>query len=207
MYQVKLLKNLPEKTTPGRLPSYTSAHVLYTLIYLENNKVGRKQLASELRLGEGTVRTLLRRLREESLIMVDRQGISLSIKGQRFLDNLRKTLSWSDFPYIEITVGDQNFLVLVRGAADWVRQGVEQRDQALIHGARGATTLVYRDGRWEMPGLGDEVEPLLSEYLDSFSPREKDVAVIGSSEDRFTARLGGLAAALDLAFHSLGVLD
>lgn len=198
MEQLKQLKVLSEKTAPGRFPSYTPAHLLYALIFLDKNKVGRKQLAVELRVGEGTVRTIIRRLQDEELVSIDRSGITLSSIGSAFLDSIREKLAWSDFPQTEITLDTYNYLVLCHGAEDKVRLGVEQRDQALIHGAKGATTLVFREGNWRMPGADQVLKDNVIDFLGVFSPKQGDVAIIGSSDERFTAALGGLAATLDL---------
>lgn len=196
--QLKKLKDLSTRTAPGRTPDYTPAHLLYTLAYLDENRVGRKQLAYELRIGEGTVRTLLGRLQDEKLIETTRQGISLSGGGAGFLAEIKKVLRWADFPHSRLTVGDHNFVVLIRGTAEKIRLGVKQRDLALIHGARGATTLVYEGGSWSMPGVSELIEGEVVDYLERFEPQENDVVVIGSSSDAFTAALGGFAAALDL---------
>ena len=75
---------------------------------------------------------------------------------------------------------------------------MEQRDQALIHGARGATTFVYTDGEWVIPGIAQNISDKIVDHLGSFSPMEHDVVVVGSGDDLFSATIGGLAAALGL---------
>lgn len=198
MEQVRLLDGLVSKTAPGRSPDFTKAHLLYALILLKDNRMGRKQLAEELRLGEGTVRTILNRLQDEGLIEINRPGVSLSGHGADYLDAVEAVLKWRQLPDTEITVDEVNWAVLVRGVSDRVRLGVEQRDQALIHGATGATTLLFHGDSWVLPGLDEPVEEHILESLTSFLPVEMDVAVIGSSGDGFTAIIGALAAAIDL---------
>lgn len=198
MEQVKLLEGLVSRTAPGRSPDFTKAHLLYALILLKENRMGRKQLAEELRLGEGTIRTILSRLLDEGLIEISRPGVTLSNKGTKYLTDIETMLVWRPLPSTGITVDDVNWAVLVRGVSKRVRLGVEQRDQALIHGASGATTLVYREASWHIPGLEESVESHILEHLSSFNPGEQDVAVIGSSGDGFTAIIGALAAAIDL---------
>jgi hypothetical protein len=198
MEHVSLLGKLISKTAPGRSPDFTQAHILYALILLRDKRLGRKQLAEELRLGEGTVRTLLSRLQGEDLAEISRSGVTLSSKGRDYLRAIEDVLKWKSLPSTEITVDDINWAVLVRGASNRVRLGVEQRDQALIHGASGATTLVYVNGGWGLPGLNGMVEDNILVSLSDFDPKEKDVAVIGSSSDGFTSTIGALAAAIDL---------
>jgi predicted transcriptional regulator len=198
MEQVRLLDQLVSKTAPGRSPDFTKAHLLYALILLRNQRIGRKQLAEELRLGEGTIRTILRRLQDEGLIEISRPGVTLSSLGEAYLKEIESVIKWKPLPSTEITVDEVNWVVLVRRVSEKVRFGVEQRDQALIHGATGATTLVFHDGVWVIPGIDEEVEDHILEGLADFKPMENDVAIIGSSGDGFTSALGALAAAIEL---------
>ena len=200
MEQVRLLDQLVSKTAPGRSPDFTKAHLLYALILLSDQRIGRKQLAEELRLGEGTIRTILGRLQDEELIEISRPGVKLSSHGETYLKAIESVIKWKPLPGTEITVDKVNWVVLVRGVSEKVRLGVEQRDQALIHGATGATTLVYHGGVWVIPGIDEEVEDKILEGLSDFNPVENDVAIIGSSSDGFTSALGALAAAIDLLF-------
>ena len=196
MEQVQALRRMADKTAPGRTPDFTAAHLLYALSLLRERRIGRKQLAEALRVGEGTVRTILSRLSNEVLIEISRPGVSLSPEGLAFLEAIETRLTWGEFPSTDLTVSEFNLFVLVRRAADRVRLGVEQRDQALIHGAVGATTLVRRDGLWILPGPGGEVN--LDYIEEGISPSDGDVVVIGTGVDSFSAALGAFSAALHL---------
>ena len=196
MEQVQALRRMAGKTAPGRTPDFTAAHLLYALSLLREKRIGRKQLADALRVGEGTVRTILARLSNEALIEISRPGVSLSTEGISFLESIESRIMWGEFPSTDLTVSEYNLFVLIRKAADRVRYGVEQRDQALIHGAVGATTLVWRDGVWVIPGLEEEVNLDFKEYM--VDPKDGDVFVIGTGVDMFTAALGAFSAALHL---------
>jgi hypothetical protein len=198
MEQVRHLNQLVSKTAPGRTPDFTPSHLLYTLTLLEEQRIGRKQLAIELRLGEGTIRTILGRLLDKKLVEVSRLGISLSPNGIEFLNSIRSVLLWKPLPSTELTVDAENWVTLVRGVSDRVRFGVEQRDMALIHGATGATTIVFIRGIWVIPGINENVDDSIIDSLEDLAPYENDVAIIGSSLDKFTAALGSIAAAIDL---------
>jgi len=198
MEQVRLLDQLVSKTAPGRSPDFTKAHILYALILLRDQRIGRKQLAEELHLGEGTIRTILSRLQDMGLIEISRPGVTLSDTGNEYLNAVTGVLMWKPLPDTEITVDEINWAVIVRGASSRIRLGVEQRDQALIHGATGATTMIYQKEAWVLPGIDEEVEDQILKSLSEFDPNENDVAVIGTSSNGFTATLGALAAALDL---------
>ena len=184
------------KMAPGRTPDFTAAHLLYALSLLREKRIGRKQLAESLRVGEGTVRTILSRLSDEVLIEISRPGVSLSPDGVAFLEAIESKMIWGEFPPTDLTVSKHNLFVLVRKAADRVRYGVEQRDQALIHGAVGATTIVRRDGDWVLPGPGGEVNLDFAEK--GIKPEDGDVVVLGTGIDSFTAALGAFSAAIQL---------
>lgn len=183
------------KTAPGRMPDYTPAHLLYALNLLNEDRIGRKQLSDMLRVGEGTVRTIISRFSDARLIIISRPGVTLSKEGTAFLSKIQKRMTWGQYPSTDLTVAEANCVVLVKDASDKIRFGVEQRDQALIHGAVGATTLMRVNDIWVMPGQGEPVEFPLS--LDE-EPKDGDVVIIGSGEDEFSARLGALSAALKL---------
>jgi hypothetical protein len=102
-------------------------------------------------------------------------------------------------PATDDMVGAMNYALLVKGGARNVRFGLEQRDAALIAGARGATTIVYRQGLVFIPGMERAPsEPLLA-FISSLEPQEGDAVVVGSSNDGIEAETGAYAAALTLA--------
>ncbi|MBT7186991.1 hypothetical protein HN911_06615 [Candidatus Bathyarchaeota archaeon] len=196
MEQVQILQRMAGKTAPGRTPDFTAAHLLYAVSLLKENRIGRKQLAETLRVGEGTVRTILSRLSDETLIEISRPGVTLSSKGVAFIKSIEKRLKWGEFPSTDLTVSEYNLFVLIRRASEKVRFGVEQRDQALIHGAVGATTLIRSNNHWILPGTGEEVSLDLPEK--EINPKTGDVLLIGTGVDNFTAALGAFSAALQL---------
>jgi len=198
MNPVELLLKTSSKTSPGKPPGYSAAHVLYALILLSEGAMGRKRLSEALELGEGSTRTLLERLASTSLIQVSRRGVELSSLGREVLAGLGERLRFAKAPPTGVTVDEANWAVLVRGAAGKVRLGVEQRDQALLHGATGATTLIYQGGGWVIPGLEQEPEGPLRALLSELGPEEGDVVIIGSSDSLVSAAVGALAAAIDL---------
>jgi len=194
------LSELSEKAAPGRPPAYSDAHVLMALERLSSSEgVGRQQLSRELGLGEGTARTLVDRLKGEGLIDTSRRGMSLTPLGLEVLGEAHGALRGASLPETEITVGYANYAVLVRGGRDLVRLGVEQRDAALLAGAKGATTLVWDGVELRMPGADSEIEPQLEDLIvRELGPEEGDVIVIGTAETGLGAEVGAKSAALEL---------
>jgi DNA-binding transcriptional regulator LsrR (DeoR family) len=197
---VSILYGMAEKAAPGRFPSYAPAHVLKAieLISLGFN-VGRQQLASSLGIGEGAARTIIRRLNGEGLIAIRRGGMTLTERGKELLNLLYNRISVMELPSTGLTVGRFDYAVLVRGSEDKISSGVEQRDVALLAGARGATTLVFRGKRFHLPRLEVEPSPVLAEKLiEGLNPDEGDVVIIGTGDRMLDAEIGSKSAALEL---------
>lgn len=200
---LETVSRVAAKTAPGRLPSFAEAHVVKALEEIGvQETIGRIKLSKDLHLGEGEGRTLVRHLKNEGLIEVSKSGISLSATGRRLLSRLRDLLSEQvDVPSTRLTVGAFNVAVRVTGMKGCVKYGLEQRDAAIVAGAKGATTLVFTKNRLIMPGTGEDVsktDPSIHVALSKLGLNEADVVIIGSADEKIEAELGGKAAALEL---------
>jgi len=198
-----ILEKAASKLAPGRAPFFMEAHLVKALMTLDaKGPVGRVRLAKTLGLGEGTIRTLIRHFENEGLIKSTKTGITLTNSGRRLASNLKSRISdETDVPRSSLTVGPFNIAVLIKNAAHAIKGGLEQRDAAIKVGAQGATTLTYSRGRLNMPNVEEDVfrdAPAIRETLVSkLKPRENDVIIIGSANDRLAAELGALAATLE----------
>ena len=115
------------------------------------------------------------------------------------LNDIRKRVSSTKLSQAGITVGAYDYAVLVKGVTSQVKSGIEQRDSALMAGAKGATTLVYRGNQFHVPGV--DVVPsvlLVRELLCRLKPEEGDVVIIGTADSILKAELGAKSAALEL---------
>lgn len=128
----------------------------------------------------------------------------LTPKGQEVLSRLMELISSTEMPETTITVSSKNYAVLVKNVGGNVRKGIEQRDAALIAGAKGATTLVYEEGRLKMPSMVTDLESSISRYLlESLRPMDGDAIIIGSAEEILAAEIGAKFAALKLLEMSI----
>lgn len=200
MTPLEVLKRITAKIAPGRSPTFSEAHVLKALEFIGSaTGVGRHRLTVELGVGEGTTRTLIKRFRDEGLIDVSRAGMKLSETGLELLSFFSGRLRGMAAPVTSITVGSQNYAVLVKKASGRVRRGVEQRDAAMLSGAEGATTLKYDGERLGMPGMERELDSKTSSFfLDWLKPEPDDVIIIGAADTLLSAEIGAKSAALKL---------
>jgi len=202
---LEIVERVAGKIAPGRSPLFTEAHVLKALEEISVQKgVGRLKLSKELQLGEGAVRTLVKHLKNEGLIEVSKMGISLSECGRRVFSSLRAVVSEQvEVPSSSLTVGPLNVAVLVKGMADAVKYGLEQRDVAIMAGAKGATTLIFSKNKLIMPSAreGNVFKgnvAVCNLLLSKLNPKEGDVLIIGSADEKIRAEFGAKMAALQL---------
>ena len=204
MKSLDIIANVAGKLAPGREPTFLEAHIVKALRIIDAEKaVGRMKLSKILGLGEGVTRTLVKHLRKEGLVDVTKSGIALSESGRKLLSNLRSRIGKEiEIPKSALTVGSINIAILVRHAADAVAYGLEQRDTAIKTGASGATTLVFSGNMLTMPGTSEDVfqdiQPIRDMLISKLKPKENDVIIIGSADDKLSAEFGANAAALKL---------
>lgn len=189
----------------GPSPTFERAHLLLAFLTIgESGTIGRHSLAVRVGLGEGAVRTVLKRLREEGLADADASGCHLTRGGQNVYSSLIKKLSpLAAIEGSRLTMGAAQAAVSVRGGGDAVKSGIEQRDSAIGVGAAGATTYVLRGSRFTIPGGSDDCErdfpgrawAVLRKKL---KPMNGDAVILCGSDREQTARLGALSAALSL---------
>lgn len=165
--------------------------------------VGRVMLAKKLDIGEGATRTLIERLKDEQIISVSKSGCALTRKGVDLWKKIEKVFPAKiELEKSKLTLSACNVALLVKGKANKVKLGMEQRDAAFLAGAKGATTLVMKKDKLTMPNEDrDTVETapdIHKKIIGSLKPREGDVIVIGSADACNMAEYGAIAAALTL---------
>lgn len=177
---------------------YTIYHIwkMYSII-VERGPVGRKELAEILDLGEGTVRTIMEKMKEDGSIELSRRGASITDQGQRRLSSLGIEIRPIEID--DITLGEIDCAVLARCVAPLVKDGCEQRDDAVKAGAIGATTLIAIGGRMVFPGDEKYPDQSTSDKLNQlFRIRDGDALIIGTANSYDVAEKGAVTAALRL---------
>jgi hypothetical protein len=102
-----------------------------------------------------------------------------------------------------LTVGSFNVAVLVRDAASVVKTGLEQRDTAIKAGAPGATTLIFSRNKLTMPSVEEKdilkgISSIHEMLVSKLHPKENDIIILGSGENKRLAELGAKMAASEL---------
>lgn len=184
----------------GPLHRFADYHVYRTLLLLsDGRRRGRKQLADSVNVGEGSMRTIVEYLRDRGMIDIKQTGIKISSRGLEFIRKLPIRLERLEPS--DISISERNVAVLVRGKANRIVLGIEQRDSAIKAGAEGATTIVLVGGKLIVPPDYelDKEKPDISAVLrEAFAPIEGDAIIIGTAQSYERAEDGALAAAFEL---------
>jgi hypothetical protein len=198
------LLKLVEKREQGPSPGFGREHTLLAFLTIGASTIGRQALARSLGLGEGSIRTVLRKLTQAGYVEIDATGCHLTGSGRRLYQSITKSIS----PLVpvhdsKLAVGESQIAVLVRSSDRSVASGLEQRDSAIRVGATGATTYVIKGGKFAIPGGSSDCERDFPSKLWSFlrfelKPRDRDVVILCGAKDETTAKLGALSAALTL---------
>ena len=199
----RMLEALLEEKAPGPFPSFAIHHAIKAFELIAKEHVGRGRLSEQLGIGEGATRTLLNRLKEAGLIVVSKKGCSFTARGNRLWKELGLVfVKKACLGRNELVLTKCNVAIQLRGLGNEVQTGLEQRDAALIAGARGATTLVFKKGKLVMPNMSEDISrdyPVAYKQLTSLLHlNENDAVVIGGADSLDKAEYGAYAAAWTL---------
>jgi hypothetical protein len=190
------MKKLVEEEAPGPHPSFSLVHALYAILTLGEQPVGRQRLAANLSIGEGSIRTLLRKLTRRGYVATNRAGCHLTRKGASLREEAKHVFYLFE-PRSASLPGKARFGAGVRGGG-CLAKGIPERDQAIKAGADGALVLIYEGHELLMPGLSNlskEHPDLSKSILETVTPSEGDAIIISWGDDRSGVVYGSLNAA------------
>src|SRR5271155_5668131 len=124
---LQTLRQVLDSDYKGPRAVFTQIHVLKALVAIgKSGKVGRGRLGALTGLGQGEVRTLIKRLKDNQLIVIETGGCRLSKKGEKEYTKISSLLLWSGpVRAKDLHLGEKCWAVLVAGAAKAVRYGIE----------------------------------------------------------------------------------
>ena len=199
----ELLNSLVKEKAPGPALTFTSLHLIKVLELIAEGPIGRGKLAKKLGIGEGTIRTIIKRLKDSNLIEISKNGCHLTNFGKNFWKKFKEKIPKKVFlEKNEFSLAEYTVAVLIKKCGDKVRIGMQQRDAAIMAGAEGATTLVVKDEKIILPGVSDNVAKdypvAYRQIVELLKPEHDDVVIVGTGETKEKAEYGALAAALTL---------
>ena len=196
---VKLLEKVSlQDSSSSRQLSFGIGHIFKALQLAKlNGHISRDLLSNELSLGGGSIKTLVKYLKTTSMIKTSNAGTILTEKGERIISQILSHIPKETvIPSSSITVGRFNYAVLVKNISNSINYGIEQRDIAIKSGATGATTLLFKQGKFLVPktnfdALADESK-IQKVLMKNLKPDDNDVIIIGS--DNISKQNAELAA-------------
>ena len=199
----KFLHQIAGKKAPGPSTTFTVFHIFYALELIAQKPLGRNKLAEKLEVGDGAVRTIISRLKEEDLIETSKQGCNLTRKGldiwKQFEEIFPKQMA---LPRSDLSSSEFNYVFLVKNCGQKVKSGINQRDAAIFAGARNALVIVYRNGHLCIESVSSRIEqdyPIVaSQIINELKPEENDVIIVAGADSLLRAKRGVFAASWSL---------
>ena len=199
----KFLTQIAGKKAPGPSTTFTIFHVFYSLELLSQTSLGRNKLAERLNVGDGAVRTIISRLKDAGLIEISKEGCRLTEKGLETWRQIEEVFPKRIvIPRFELAPSEFNFAFLVKKSGQKVKSGIDQRDAAIIAGARKALVIVFKDGHLRIESISDCLEKqypkAASMIFKELMPEDDDVIIVAGAETALKAKRGAFAASWSL---------
>jgi len=199
----KFIENIACQKAPGPSTMFTAAHVFFALELMTQRPIGRNKLAKKLEVGEGTVRTIINRLRKSGLIVTSKEGCNLTRQGlvvwKKFEELFPKR---AEIGETELTNAEYNYAILVKNSGDRVQSGIEQRDAAIVAGAKRAVIMVSSGGHLMIESVSSSLErqfpTVMDQILTTLQPEENGVIVLVGASTLWKAKQGAFAASWTL---------
>ncbi|MDR2719856.1 MAG: hypothetical protein LBC03_03520 [Nitrososphaerota archaeon] len=192
-----------DKKAPGPPTTFTPFHIYCALEQLSQKQIGRNKLADKIGVGDGTIRTIINRLKNAELILNSKEGCTLTQKGQEVWQQFEQVFPQkTEIPKTELTTSEFNYGFMVKNQGDKIKSGIEQRDAAIIAGAKRAIAIIADQKGLHVASvdkyLEEEYTTASKEILKKITPKNKDVIIIAGAETPLKAKTGAFAAAWTL---------
>jgi predicted transcriptional regulator len=196
----EFIESLASEKAPGPSTTFSMFHIFVALELLSQKTIGRNKLAEKLNVGEGAIRTIVSRLKEADLITTARAGCLLTKKGLEKWKKFEELFPQrTEIEQNELTHSPCNFAFLVKNSGNKIGSGIEQRDAAIMGGAKRAIAIVSRNGHLVIDSVSNSIEREFSDaagkILKNLKPQDNDVIIVAGAETLVKAKRGAFAAA------------
>lgn len=193
------IESLASPKGPGPSTTFSMFHIFYALELVAKKPIGRNKLAEKLSVGEGAIRTIIGRFKSAGLIITSKEGCSLTDKGLTVWKNFEGAFPKRvEIEKTALTISEYNYAFLVKNKGHKVKSGIDQRDAAIMGGARRALVIVFKNDRLIIESISNSIErdfPKAAKIiLRDLKPAENDVIIIAGADDLLRAKRGAFAA-------------
>ena len=195
----KFIENIVRQKAPGPSTTFSMFHIFYALELMAAKPIGRNKLAEKLNVGEGAIRTIISRLKDGGLIVTSKEGCRLTEKGADIWEKIEEIFPKRiEIERTPLTTAEYNYAFLVKNSGHKVKSGIEQRDAAIMGGARRAVVIVSKNGHLMIESVSKSIENDFPEasnkIFKDLKPEENDVIVIAGADNPLKAKRGAFAA-------------
>ena len=195
----RLIETLASPKGPGPSTTFSMFHIFYALELMAEKPIGRNKLAEKLNVGEGAIRTIISRLKDSKLIVTSKEGCLLTDKGLSVWKNFEAAFPKRvEFPKTPLTTSEYSYAFLVKNRGDRVKSGIDQRDAAIMGGARRALVIVFKNNHLTIESISTSLENDFPEaanvILKDLEPADNDVVIIAGADSPLKAKRGAFAA-------------
>ncbi|MCW4008190.1 MAG: DUF4443 domain-containing protein [Candidatus Bathyarchaeota archaeon] len=193
------IEGLASPKGPGPSTTFSMFHIFSALELLAKKPIGRNKLAEKLSVGDGAIRTIVSRLKDAGLIVTSREGCKLTEKGLSVWKGLEEAFPVRvEMERTSLTTSEYNYAFLVKNKGHKVKSGIEQRDAAIMGGAKRALVIVCKKGHLSIESVSDSIEKdfpdAAKRILQVLKPESNDVIIIAGADSPLKAKRGAFAA-------------
>jgi predicted transcriptional regulator len=195
----QFIENVAGEKAPGPSTTFSAAHIFSALELIAEKPIGRNKLAEKLNVGEGAIRTIINHLKDADLIVTSKTGCTLTAKGlstwKKFEEFFPKR---GEIEKTELTTAEHNYAFLVKNSGHKVKSGIEQRDAAIVAGAKRAVIIVSKSGHLSIESVSSDIAKefpkATTQILKVTRPEDNDVIVIAGADALQKAKHAAFAA-------------
>ena len=195
----KFIESLAHVKAPGPSTTFSMFHIFLALELMAGKPIGRNKLADKLNVGDGAIRTIISRLRDAGLIQASKEGCHLTEKGSKIWNQFEEFFpERAEIGRTELTNAEYNYGFLIKNSGQKVKSGIEQRDAAIMGGAKRAIAIVSKDNHLIIESISKDIKKEYSKAADQirkdFKPEDNDVIIIAGADTLLKAKRGAFAA-------------
>ena len=203
----KFIESLASEKAPGPSTTFSMFHIFSALEILCQKPIGRNRLAEYLDVGDGAIRTIIKRLKDANLIITSKGGMKLTDKGREIWRKFEDLFPQrAEIDKTELTNSAFSYAFLVKDSSDKIGSGIDLRDAAIMGGAKRAISIARRDGHLVIDSVSGIIEKAFPEAARKIqkciTAEENDVIIIAGGDSLRKAKRGAFAAAWVLVGES-----
>jgi predicted transcriptional regulator len=195
----QFIENVAGEKAPGPSTTFSVAHIFYALELVAEKPIGRNKLAEKLNVGDGAIRTIINHLKDAGLIETSKTGCTLTTKGSSVWKKFEEFFpKRGEIEKTELTTAEHNYAFLVKNSGHKVKSGIEQRDAAIVAGAKRAVVIVSKSGHLSIESVSNDIAKefpkAANHILRVTQPEDNDVIVIAGADVLQKAKNAAFAA-------------